>query len=277
MRHFEPCRSFATVTIILFICFLFLSQAHAATLLEWAPDGNNTGDLTTTGTSKSGRTLSQDAAITVVHGNRTNSDGIDGNADDNDYQEGSLTASTSYTGDAVADGWNANDINAAGFGSTTKAGALTDGDFLSIVLSASDAVNISSISFELWRNGGGGPNEYAIYYRVGSSALSFDTTITGFTQAGSDVSVTGSGYNNTSETPNELAFLTSDGLDIDFGTSAADAQIEIRLYGFGVGNAGGNTHITGGQVRGVIPEPGSLALLAMAGMMMLPRRSSSGD
>lgn len=272
MHHALNHRSFATIATLL-ACCMTLPQAGAATLLEWAPNGNNTGDLTTTGTSKSGRTLSQDTAITVVRGNRVNADGIDGNIDDNDYYEGTLSGSGSYTGDAVADGWNANDINASGFGGVTKTNAVTNGDFLSIVLSASQAVNINSISFELWRNGNGAPDDYAIYYRIGEDALSdFDATGTGFTQAGGAFNVSGAGYSNASDAPSELAFLTSSGLDIDFGTSAVDSQIEIRLYGFGTGNDGGNTHITGGQVLGVIPEPGSMALLFAASLMLLPRR-----
>lgn len=278
MLSVKSLRSIATFgAAVALVCFAL--PASAATIINWAPDGNNTGDITVTGTSKSGRSLSQDTSVSVVRFSRVGatdfigSNGIDGNTDQDDYQEGTLGGTTPYgSGNAVADGWATNDINAAGFDATTKADALANGDFLSLVLSTTEAWTITDLSFELWRNGAGAPDQYAIYYRVAADATGSDASATGFIQAGTDFAVTGSGYNNATQSPTQLVTLTASGLNIDFGSLPANSQIQLRLYGFGVGNGLGGTHITGGTVLGVVPEPATVALLSLASLTLLAQR-----
>ncbi len=223
-------------------------SADASILLRWAPSGNNAGTLTTTGTDAAGNTLAQNPAVALVQ------------QGGQDYGLYSLGYTSSYpSGYDMA--WRSNDINLMGW-TVQAAPAAPNDDYLSVILRSAQPMVVEELGFQVWRNGGLAPTDFVISYVAGSGG---PTVVTG-----SATNVALSGITNSA--PTQLAGVAGSGLGL---TLAAGEQLEIRLHAGYAGNANANAHITGGWVSGIVnpvPEPASLAIIAMGGLALLARR-----
>ena len=103
-------------------------------------------------------------------------------------------------------------------------------------------VELLSVEFQAWRNGGNSPRDYAVL-----------TSLDGF-EAGNELATA----NVTNSGPANTFTLAADGTA---GLSTADL-LEVRLYGWSAGNTSGHTHLNGAQLE--------LRFETLAGMSFTP-------
>jgi len=229
------------------------SLSSAAVVVQWAPEGNNTAQLTTSGTDAAGNSLFIDPAFSFVDQTGTYADnavspnptqtgeyGLGSGAGYKNISEGGYAGST-------ATNWSANDINLES-GATNRASAINNNQYFSYIVNSANATTITDITFDVWLNGGGSPDIFAIYTTIGGGAL---------TQAGSDFDFSSSSARGDAGSGDPtLLGLDASGLSLNVG---AGQDVEVRLYFWDGGGDEGNFHITGGNLS-VIPEPSHVAL-----------------
>jgi len=103
-------------------------------------------------------------------------------------------------------------------------------------------VELLSVEFQAWRNGGNSPRDYAVL-----------TSLDGF-EAGNELATA----NVTNSGPANTFTLAAEGTA---GLSTADL-LEVRLYGWSAGNTSGHTHLNGAQLE--------LRFETLAGMSFTP-------
>lgn len=113
---------------------------------------------------------------------------------------------------------------------------------------SSGTFNLTELSVDLWRNGGGAPGTYLIEANADGA---------GFVQFGSNSVEANSG---------DSTFRTH-----TFTGDVSGSSIVVRLSGLG---GVGNVHINDIQASGVtvVPEPSSSALLGLGGLALIMRR-----
>ncbi len=109
-----------------------------------------------------------------------------------------------------------NELNTIGYTATSLANAITNGDYVTFTVNpvAGAGVIPSSVSFQLWRNGGAAAKNYAILSSVG-----------GFTSGAALVQATYTDSGNTAQHA-----LTA---SIPVVADALSGPIEYRLYAWG--------------------------------------------
>ena len=208
------------------VCALSIS-AQAATLVSWDFTGNNPLDHAQDATAVGVVVAAQTTYATTL-ANVTSTDLVGA---------GTLRFSNGVNG---TDG-NVDEINVQ---SGSAAGWLLDFD----LTADSGTINVTGISINLWRNGGGAPDTMAFEVSVdGGAFVAFGT---GDTEAS-----TGLAANR----------------DFNFTGDVSGSSIVVR---FAPTSSTGNLHISDIVVTGTtnVPEPSSAALLGLGGLALILRR-----
>jgi arylsulfatase A len=123
-----------------------------------------------------------------------------------------------------------NELNTIGENAASLSAAITNGDYLTFTVNPVTGAGIvpSTVSFNLWRNGGAAAQNFAILSSVG-----------GFT---SGAALAQANYTDTGSTSNQHTLTGS--LPVIADANALTGPIEFRLYAWGATAATGNTHVT---------------------------------
>lgn len=138
--------------------------------------------------------------------------------------------------------------------SSDAAGALATSKFITIQLSSvGSPFDLNSVSVTLWRNGPGAAEYYQFAYDGGGNGFDAGDFLGAATQV------------PTGSTPSTVSY---NGAGLPEGVTTAD----IRLYFWGGTSGTGNTHYTNVVADyTVIPEPSSLVLVSLAGLVWMAR------
>lgn len=202
-------------------------NAGGAVLLQWTPDGFNTGVITAS---------IQDSSLAIVQ------------QSGNDYVLGSGLI---LNGAADVDGANEAKLEWPGgnFGSETDFEEAVDRNlYFSLMIKADGApLNISGFSFDLYRSGNNAPTLWGLWGLEDGDTPDFNTPLAQATITTTD-----------SANPGTIA---ATGLDFNL---ADGESLELRVYAANWKYSSGSATV-GGEVSGaVIPEPSSLALIFCA-------------
>ncbi len=134
-----------------------------------------------------------------------------------------------------------NELNTIGFTGASLADAITNGDYITFTVNpvAGAGVIPTSVSFNLWRNGGAAAVNYAILSSVGGFSSSAALTQATYSDAGSSAQHT----------------LTA---SIPAVSSALSVPVEYRLYAWGATDPRGNTHINAASLSAKFVSVNSL-------------------
>ena len=208
------------------LCALSIS-AQAATLVTWDFTGNDPLDHAQDVTAV-GVVVADSATYATTLANVSSADL---------FGRGDLRFSNGTNG---GDG-NVDELNIQ---SVTAAGWLFDFD----VTADTGTINITEISINLWRNGGGAPDTMAF-----------------------EVSVDGGGFVAFGTSDTEASTGLAANRDFNFTGDVTGSSIVVR---FAPTSSTGNLHISDIVVTGttVVPEPSSAALLGLGGLALILRR-----
>ncbi|HEX5471475.1 MAG TPA: PEP-CTERM sorting domain-containing protein [Lacipirellulaceae bacterium] len=124
-----------------------------------------------------------------------------------------------------------NELNAIGFTASSLTQAITNGDYITFTVDPIEgaATIPSSVSFQLWRNGGAAAKNYAIL-----------SSVDGFTSAEALIQAT---YVDSGTKDNHASAQHTLTANLPSIADAIDGPIEYRLYAWGATDPRGNTHV----------------------------------
>ncbi|HEX4413213.1 MAG TPA: sulfatase-like hydrolase/transferase [Lacipirellulaceae bacterium] len=134
-----------------------------------------------------------------------------------------------------------NELNTIGYTASSLADAITNGEYVTFTVNPVDGAGIvpSSVSFNLWRNGGAAATNYAILSSVG-----------GFTSSAALIQA-----NYTDSSISHQHALTA---SIPTVADAISSPVEYRLYAWGATDPRGNTHINAASLSAKFVSVNSL-------------------
>ena len=129
------------------------------------------------------------------------------------------------------------ELNTIGYTASSLTQAITNGDYITFTVDPVDGAGIipSSVSFQLWRNGGAAAKNYAVLSSVG-----------GFTSAAALVQAT---YTDSGTKDNYASAQHTLTANLPTVADAIDGPIEYRLYAWGATTTTGNFHVNAASLN----------------------------